>query len=186
MNKHDISPSGWLSEAIHCPSPNYTEGIDREISLIVVHNISLPPFEYGQNAVTELFTNQLHTHKDPFFQYIQHLRVSSHLFIDRKGQITQYVSFLDIAYHAGVSSFCGRTECNHFSIGIELEGCDFEPFTTEQYKQLTITLNKLKNFYPIKYITGHQHIAPERKTDPGHFFDWQLLHDAGLPLYFDQ
>ena len=186
MDKPDITEDGWLTSACCCPSPNFTQRPDSEISLVVLHNISLPPFEYGQDAVDKLFTNQLHTEKEPFFQHIQHLRVSSHLFIDRKGETTQYVSFLDIAYHAGASSFCGQTGCNDFSIGIELEGCDFEPFTQPQYQNLLIILNILTKKYPIKHITGHQHIAPDRKTDPGHFFDWQRLYDARLPVYLDQ
>ncbi len=186
MDKPDITSDGWLKSATHCPSPNFSTRTDTEISLVVLHNISLPPFEYGSSAIDKLFTNQLHTEKEPFLQYIQHLRVSSHLLIDRMGNITQYVSFLDMAYHAGVSSFQEKAGCNTFSIGIELEGCDFEPFTSEQYQSLLITLNKLTKTYPIKHITGHQHIAPERKTDPGHFFDWSLLYDAGLPLYLDQ
>lgn len=181
-----IHQSGWLDSAKHLASPNFEKRPNDVIDLIVLHNISLPPFEYGTGAIDALFTNQIETAKHPFFQVIKDLRVSSHLLIDRQGDITQYVSFLDMAYHAGVSSFKNQTQCNAFSIGIELEGCDFEPFTEAQYQTLLHVLPCLCKYYPIKAITGHEHIAPDRKTDPGHFFDWNILQNANLPIDFNK
>lgn len=170
----NIDDLGWLNTSqIH--SPNQEDRPENEISLIVLHNISLPPFQYGSNAVDRLFTNQIKEGKEPFFSVIKDFRVSSHLFINRAGKAIQYVSFLKMAYHAGISSFQGRSHCNHFSVGIELEGCDFEAFTEEQYQTLNAVLGVLLAKYPIKAVTGHQHIAPQRKTDPGHFFDWARL-----------
>lgn len=162
-------------------SPNYEARPENtSIDLIVLHNISLPPFQYQTGAVEKLFTNQIDANEHPFFSVIQHLRVSSHFFIDRNGKTIQFVSCNDMAYHAGISQFQGRDKCNHFSIGIELEGCDFEPFTEAQYQALQILLQALHQNYPIQAVTGHQHIAPNRKTDPGHFFDWQRLRQAGF------
>ncbi len=177
-----IAPDGWLANTRHLPSPNYEQRPDQEISLIVLHNISLPPFEYGNEAIDALFTNQIKPEQEPFFQLIKDLRVSSHLLIKRTACLTQYVSFLDMAYHAGQSAFQGRSDCNAFSIGIELEGCDFEPFTEEQYQSLISVLHCLVAHYPVTAITGHQHIAPARKTDPGHFFEWDRLESARLPV----
>lgn len=162
-------------------SPNFEARPENtEIDLVVIHNISLPPFEYGQGAIADLFLNQIKPEQHPFFSILTNFRVSSHFVIERTGQISQFVSCDDIAYHAGVSSFQGREKCNQFSIGIELEGCDFEPFTEEQYQNLIMLLQQLKQHYPIKAITGHEHIAPNRKTDPGHFFDWLRLKKVGF------
>jgi len=169
---------GLLNEARQCPSPNYDERPDTEISLIVIHNISLPPGQYGEDWIDRLFTNQLPKNAHPFFKEIYELRVSSHLLIRRDGELVQYVPFHKRAWHAGVSCFRGREVCNDFSVGIELEGTDDEAFTEAQYIQLERTINCLRVTYPsLKkgYITGHQHIAPERKTDPGACFDWQRL-----------
>lgn len=176
-----IDQQGWLQQAVQVPSPNY-EGRDVAVDLIVLHNISLPPFEYGQAGPQQLFRNAIDPDAHPFYAVIQSLRVSSHLLIERSGVVTQLVSFQDQAYHAGVSSFQGRTRCNAFSIGIELEGCDFEPFSAAQYEALVPLLAALCQHYQIKAITGHQDIAPDRKTDPGHFFDWFKLQQAGLPI----
>lgn len=154
------------------------------VDLVVLHNISLPPFEYGTGAVEKLFTNTICSDEHPFFSVLTHLRVSSHFFISRQGEITQFVSCDEMAYHAGVSSFQGREKCNHFSIGIELEGCDFEPFEAEQYHALNALLSELCAQYPIRAITGHQHIAPNRKTDPGHFFEWHRIQpQQGVVVY---
>lgn len=164
-------------------SPNFEPRPANEtISLVVLHNISLPPFEYNNGAIEKLFTNQIHPDEHPFFSVIHTLRVSSHFLITREGEAIQFVSCDDMAYHAGVSSFQGREKCNHFSIGIELEGCDFEPFTEMQYRTLHQLLTALQANYPINAITGHQDIAPDRKTDPGHFFDWPRLIAAGFPV----
>ncbi|MBP6115267.1 MAG: 1,6-anhydro-N-acetylmuramyl-L-alanine amidase AmpD [Neisseriaceae bacterium] len=176
-----IDPSGWLPQATHLPSPNF-EARTEAVDLVVLHNISLPPFEYQQQGPQQLFQNALDPSVHPFYAVIQSLRVSSHLLIERSGQVTQLVSFQDQAYHAGVSSFQGRPRCNAFSIGIELEGCDFEPFSAAQYEALVPLLTALCQHYEIKAITGHEDIAPDRKTDPGHFFDWFKLQQAGLPI----
>lgn len=163
-----------------CPRP---EG--ERISLIVLHNISLPPFEYGTGAVEALFTNQINPQAHPFFSQLTELRVSSHFFIRRNGETVQFVSCNDTAYHAGVSSFHGRDKCNHYSIGIEIEGCDFEPYTAAQYRALDTLLHALRRHYPITAVTGHQHIAPGRKSDPGHFFNWAALQQLGHPVDFN-
>lgn len=181
-----IDQNGWLNFATHKPSPNFEARPSKSVDLIVLHNISLPPFEYGTDAIDDLFTNQIDPAKHPFFQVVKDLRVSSHLLINRQGEVTQYVSFLDMAYHAGVSEFKGRNQCNAFSIGIELEGCDFEPFTAAQYQSLLVVLPSLCKNFSIKSITGHEHIAPNRKTDPGHFFDWSILQKANLPVDFNK
>lgn len=172
---------GWLDSAIKTPSPNFGQRT-RVPDLVVIHNISLPPFEYGSHSALDLFQNQINSSKHPFFSVIEHLRVSSHFLIERTGTVYQCVSCDDAAYHAGLSEFQGEASCNGFSIGIELEGCDFEPFTEQQYQSLLELLEQLTSNYPIRAITGHQHIAPDRKTDPGHFFDWQRLAQQGLPV----
>lgn len=175
----------WQHATHHHYSPNCeTRPVANDISLIVIHNISLPPFEYGSDAIERLFTNCIDDTAHPFFSQIKDLRVSAHFVIRRTGEVQQYVSCDEMAYHAGVSHFRGRDKCNHFSIGIEMEGCDFEPFTAEQYTALLPLLRDLCQNYPISAITGHQHIAPQRKTDPGHFFDWETLKQAGLPVVY--
>lgn len=167
---------GRYAHAIQAVSENYSSRPENTtVDLVVLHNISLPPFEYGSTALNDLFTNQLHLATDSFLQSIAHLRVSSHFLIERNGKLTQYVSCDDRAYHAGLSSFQKRKNCNDFSIGIELEGCDFEPFEEKQYTTLTALLHDICQHYPISAICGHSDIAPDRKTDPGHFFDWHRL-----------
>ncbi|MDO4997518.1 MAG: 1,6-anhydro-N-acetylmuramyl-L-alanine amidase AmpD [Neisseria sp.] len=173
---------GRWSGARQAFSPNCEARPTDEISLIVLHNISLAPFEYGSNAIEQLFTNRINPAENPFFSILTELRVSSHFLIRRDGEVVQFVSCDEMAYHAGVSSFRGREKCNHFSVGIELEGCDFEPFIESQYLSLEQILTALCEHYPIEAITGHQHIAPNRKTDPGHFFDWQRLEEKGFAL----
>ncbi|MBU0654597.1 MAG: 1,6-anhydro-N-acetylmuramyl-L-alanine amidase AmpD [Gammaproteobacteria bacterium] len=171
--------TGLLDVARQCPSPNHDERPeDCTPDLIVLHNISLPPYEFGGNWIDHLFTNQLDPAAHPFFAEICHLRVASHLLIRRDGEIVQYVPFHLRAFHAGVSSYRGRERCNDFSIGIEIEGTDFEPFMDVQYQQLEKLLPALVEAYPslsLEHVTGHEHIAPGRKTDPGPFFDWQRL-----------
>jgi len=169
----------WLNPAQHTPSPNAdSRPNEKDISLIVIHCISLPEGHFATPHITELFTNQLKACDHPSFAEICTLKVSSHILIARTGKITQYVPFNQRAWHAGVSNYCGRTQCNDFSIGIELEGTDHSLYTTEQYQQLSQLIKCLINHYPnltSKDITGHSDIAPERKTDPGDFFDWGLL-----------
>ncbi|MDO5059053.1 MAG: 1,6-anhydro-N-acetylmuramyl-L-alanine amidase AmpD [Neisseria sp.] len=175
--------NGFWQQARQADSPNREARPEGEaVSLIVLHNISLPPFEYGTGAVEKLFTNRIDAAENPFFSILTELRVSSHFFITREGETVQFVSCDEMAYHAGVSSFCGREKCNRFSVGIELEGCDFEPFTEAQYRSLNRLLTALCAEYPIEAVTGHQHIAPNRKTDPGHFFDWARLQREGFPV----
>lgn len=172
---------GWYAQALPCPSPNF--GVrTRTPDLIVIHNISLPPFEYGSHSAQNLFQNQIDSNVHPFFSVIEHLRVSSHFVIERDGTVYQCVSCDDAAYHAGVSSFHNEAACNGFSIGIELEGCDFEAFEAAQYDSLLALIVQLQQQYPIRAVTGHQHIAPSRKTDPGHFFDWERLQEAGVQV----
>ena len=167
-------------------SPNYeARPINETINLVVLHNISLPPFEYGNHAIEKLFTNQINPEAHPFFSILTELRVSSHFLISRTGETIQFVSCDDMAYHAGISQFQGREKCNHFSIGIELEGCDFEPFTDNQYQSLFHLLTALQQAYPITAITGHQNIAPQRKSDPGHFFEWTRLINQGFPIIYE-
>ena len=160
-------------------SPNYDERPDNEApSLVVIHGISLPPGEYGGPWIDALFTNSLDPDAHPYFADIYQLRVSSHLLIRRDGELVQYVPLHKRAWHAGVSSYQGRERCNDFSIGIELEGTDEEPYTPEQYRVLAECIGALLAAYPSlssERITGHSDIAPGRKTDPGPHFDWQLL-----------
>lgn len=167
---------GWLALARHCPSPNCNERPGAaEVSLLVVHNISLPPGEYGTGCIEDFFCNQLDVGRHPYFTEIADLRVSAHLLIDRAGQLVQFVPLDRRAWHAGASEFQGRTDCNDFSIGIELEGCDHEAYTEEQYRRLVEVAKLLLAHYPSltpERITGHSDIAPGRKTDPGPAFDW--------------
>ncbi|MCW2477792.1 1,6-anhydro-N-acetylmuramyl-L-alanine amidase AmpD [Candidatus Symbiopectobacterium sp. NZEC135] len=168
--------AGWLTGVKRVPSPHYDARPDAELpSLLVIHNISLPPGEFGGPYIDQLFTATLDPQAHPYFQDISHLRVSAHCLIRRDGSIVQYVPFDKRAWHAGVSQFAGRERCNDFSIGIELEGTDTLPFTQEQYQQLACVTRLLLTHYPItpQCITGHSDIAPQRKTDPGPAFDWQ-------------
>ncbi len=171
--------AGYLKEARQCYSSNHDERPECvEPSLIVIHNISLPPGHFGGNAIDQLFTNCLDPNEHEFFAEICHLRVASHLLIRRCGEIVQFVPFHKRAFHAGVSKFQGKEKCNDFSIGIELEGSDYVEFTEQQYLVLMGVIKKLCLYYPKldhKMITGHQNIAPGRKTDPGPFFYWKRL-----------
>lgn len=166
-----------LSFARQVASPNCSERPEGlPIDLLVIHNISLPPGEYGGGHIDELFCNRLNPLQHSYFAEIAHLRVSAHLLIDRDGAVTQYVPFNMKAWHAGASCFCGRDNCNEYSIGIELEGSDFEHFTAAQYDQLVRVTDLLRRAYPHitpARIVGHSDIAPDRKTDPGPCFDWQ-------------
>lgn len=167
---------GWLKPAPQVrkvPSPNFNERPTGHFArLLVIHNISLPPFVFGGPYIEQLFTNRLEIDYHPFFKEIAHLRVSAHFLIRRDGEIIQFVSTDKRAWHAGISYFDGIEGCNDFSIGIELEGSDFEPFTDIQYQRLAKLSLCLKSHYPLRAVRGHEHIAPTRKTDPGPFFDW--------------
>ena len=170
----------WLEGVRRVPSPNCDErppGV--EIELVVIHGISLPPGNFGGPFVDHLFTNILDETIDPYFSEISNLKVSSHLFINRAGEITQYVPFHMRAWHAGESEFKGRCQCNDFSIGIELEGCDDQPYTPGQYETAADVVGLLMFSWPgiaADHIVGHSDIAPGRKTDPGPAFDWALFN----------
>jgi AmpD protein len=171
-----ISADGLVQNARQIASPNCdARPADTPIELIVIHNISLPPGEYGGDGVLELFTNQLDPTAHPYYAEIHHLKVSAHFFIQRNGELIQFVPCSKRAWHAGVSNWKGRQRCNDFSIGIELEGSDDDTFEDAQYRQLNILLATLHHTYPIKGIAGHADIAPGRKTDPGPGFDWSRI-----------
>lgn len=166
---------GWWDQATKLPSPNFNKRPDLPVDMIVIHNISLPPGQYGGGCVQDFFLNKLDSEQDPYFQEIRDMKVSAHVFIERSGAITQFVSFNDRAWHAGRSTFRGREECNDFAIGIELEGTDETPYCPEQYTALVELSRVIINTYPLitlDRIVGHSDIAPERKTDPGPAFDW--------------
>ncbi|MGE5337194.1 MAG: 1,6-anhydro-N-acetylmuramyl-L-alanine amidase AmpD [Gemmatimonadota bacterium] len=178
-----IRADGWLSGIRHYPSPNRdARPLAGAIDLLVIHNISLPPGEFGGDAIEALFSNRLDPCGDPFLATLASLRVSSHFLIGRDGHITQFVSCLDRAWHAGASEFEGRIACNDFSIGIELEGTDFVAFEPPQYRALASLVGALRARYALRAVRGHQHIAAGRKTDPGPHFDWRRLAiEAALP-----
>ncbi|WP_455211381.1 1,6-anhydro-N-acetylmuramyl-L-alanine amidase AmpD [Kaarinaea lacus] len=171
--------TGLLDQARQVESPNFDERPpDTPMDLLVIHNISLPPGQFGGPWIDDLFTNRLDPDAHPYFKEIHALQVSAHILIRRNGEIVQYVPFHKRAWHAGQSNYCGRNRCNDFSIGIELEGCDTEDFEDCQYLQLAVVIKALLQAYPnlsSDHITGHSDIAPERKTDPGPHFDWKKL-----------
>ncbi len=172
--RFEISMDGWCSHVTQIPSSNFDARPDQsQIDLLVIHNISLPPGQFGGRHICDLFTNRLDCDAHPYFAQLRDLRVSSHFLILRNGMVMQFVSANDRAWHAGASSFAGRERCNDFSIGIELEGTDFEPFEAIQYAVLAQLTHALRMRYPLAAVTGHEHIAPGRKTDPGPYFDWQ-------------
>ena len=173
---------GWLSGSTQLVSPNTDPRPDpADISLLVIHNISLPPEQFGGPYIGQLFSNCLDPKQHPYFAQIADLKVSSHLLIDRLGQITQFLPFDQRAWHAGVSEFEGRANCNDFSIGIEMEGADHIAYTDSQYEVLAAVTQALLAAYPrltTDRIVGHTDIAPERKTDPGPAFDWGRYKSA--------
>ncbi len=173
--------TGLLVGVRYVPSPNWDyRPAGGDIDLLVIHNISLPPGEFGGPYVDALFTNNLDPTAHPFFREINRLKVSSHLFLDREGEVTQYVPLTGRAWHAGESCFQGRECCNDFSIGIELEGTDEKPYAEIQYRRLANIIHLLNNTWPgitRDRIVGHSDIAPQRKTDPGRSFDWVHLYD---------
>lgn len=175
INNGLVSPADWY------PSPNYNTRPDSpagDISLLVLHNISLPPEQFGGGYVQQFFANQLNPNEHPYFAEIADLKVSSHLFIERCGKVVQFVNLNDRAWHAGRSTYQGQEECNDYSIGIELEGTDSIQYTDAQYQTLSELIPAILSAYPqiTPYrITGHEFIAPGRKTDPGNAFNWQML-----------
>ena len=169
-------PGGWLTGARRVLSPNQEarpEGSD--ISLVVIHAISLPPDQFGGDAVERFFLNRLDPARHPYFATIHELRVSAHFYVRRSGRIIQFVGCDRRAWHAGKSAWQGRENCNDYSVGVELEGSDNQPFTPAQYESLATLVDALRRRYPIAAIAGHRHVAPGRKTDPGPHFDWAFL-----------
>ena len=171
--------AGWYRFARACPSPNFgARPPDSTINLVLLHSISLPPGVFGTDHVRQLFLNQLDWDADPYFQQIKGLQVSAHFYIQRGGELWQFVSCDARAWHAGVSSHKGHDNCNHYSIGIELEGLEGGAFEAAQYETLQALLPELARQYPVTDVFGHEHVAPGRKTDPGPGFDWPLLQQS--------
>lgn len=185
MNTHPLTglafdASGWLNATRRVESANFdVRPTDTRVELVVLHNISLPPGEFGGPGIIELFSNRLDPAAHLFYAQIKGLRVSAHFLIRRDGELIQFVSCQQRAWHAGVSSWQGRERCNDFSIGIELEGTDHLPFAACQYDTLDSLLVTLFQCYPIVAVVGHSDIAPGRKTDPGPFFDWSRVRRPG-------
>jgi AmpD protein len=168
--------AGWLSGVRHCLSPNFgPRPQGTPIDLVLVHSISLPPGEYGGDAIERLFTNQLDWDLHPYYQQIRGLEVSTHFLVRRDGEVVQFVSCDERAWHAGPSSWQGRPNCNDFSVGIELEGLEGELFDAPQYQALADLVKLLGLRYPIVSVAGHEHVAPGRKKDPGAGFEWALF-----------
>jgi len=168
--------TGWIDEGEHCPSPNCdARPAGVAVDLLVIHGISLPPGEFGGPWIADLFTNRLDPGRHPYFAQIHALRVSAHFLLRRDGYLIQFVPTTRRAWHAGVSTFGGRERCNDFSIGIELEGVDDQPYADAQYDRLAELTQAIRVAYPEiteDRIVGHSDIAPGRKTDPGNAFDW--------------
>ena len=181
-----IDAAGWVPAATHRPSPNFDarpDGVGP--SLLVIHNISLPPGQFGGSAVADFFQNRLDWDAHPFYEQIRDVRVSAHFLIRRDGVLDQFVSCEARAWHAGRSDFLGRERCNDFSIGIELEGSDTQPFADAQYEVLTALASSLVKHYRLRALVGHSDIAPGRKTDPGPCFDWsRLKRQLDLPAEY--
>jgi AmpD protein len=172
-----VAHDGWCSNVLRAESPNFNaRSADANIDLLVIHNISLPPGQFGGPFIADLFANRLDCDAHPYFGRLRALRVSSHFLIRRDGVVMQFVSTNNRAWHAGQSSFGGRERCNDFSVGIELEGTDFESYPEIQYETLAAITVALQGVHPLTDVTGHEHIAPGRKTDPGPFFDWAEYH----------
>lgn len=171
-----IDAGGCANLAAQVPSPNCDDRPDGcTVSLIVVHGISLPPGEFGGDAITRLFTNRLDAAEHPYFATIADLRVSAHFVIRRDGALLQFVACGRRAWHAGKSSWQGRDRCNDYSVGIELEGTDTLPYSPAQYTTLARLVRALRRRYPVGDVVGHSDVAPGRKTDPGPAFEWERL-----------
>jgi N-acetyl-anhydromuramoyl-L-alanine amidase len=177
-----INPTtGLITDCKQCPSPNKdTRPENTAIDLIVIHSISLPPGQYDNDSIENFFQNKLDKNDHPYFEEIHQMKVSSHVLIKRSGEVVQFVPFNERAWHAGQSTYEGRECCNDFSIGVELEGTDTDPFEDEQYQQLAQLIFALQAAYPAieNRVTGHSDIAPGRKNDPGTGFDWGKLNDC--------
>ena len=171
----DWQVGGWLAGVEWLASPNFGERPAGDVSLIVVHNISLPPDEFGNDWVEKFFLNQLDPQAHPYFATIADVQVSAHFYIRRDGRVIQFVGCDQRAWHAGTSCWNERENCNDYSVGIELEGSDSQSFEDSQYLALWTLIDALQTRYPIAAIAGHSHLAPGRKTDPGPYFDWPAL-----------
>jgi len=182
-HQNAIDPKGWWGAADWLKSPNYDERPSgMPIELVLMHHISLPPGQFGNHYIADFFQNKLDPNAHPYFQEIADRQVSSHFLIKRDGQVQQFVSTLNRAWHAGASEFFGRDRCNDFSIGIELEGTEDLPFQPAQYLALKDLVTVLKKQYPIAAYAGHSDVAPGRKKDPGIHFDWAYFSQlAGIP-----
>ena len=178
-----MDDAGWLRDARQTASPNFDDRPDSvDVSLIVIHAISLPPSRFGSDDIERFFTNALDPAAHPYFAEIASMKVSAHFLIRRNGELIQFVSCHKRAWHAGVSTWKGRERCNDYSIGIELEGCDELPFEEAQYQRVIALVDVLRRCYPISALAGHCDVAPERKTDPGPCFDWRRLEPLGSVL----
>ena len=177
-----MDESGWIAGIRRIPSPNCDERPEGgTVEMLVIHNISLPPGEFGGPGIVELFTNRLDPGAHPYYRELAGRKVSAHFLIRRDGELIQFVACTQRAWHAGESSWCGRSRCNDFSVGVELEGTDSVPFEDAQYERLAALARALATKYPGIASVGHSDIAPGRKTDPGPCFDWaryrKLLQD---------
>lgn len=167
---------GWFKSARWCPSPNFgPRPLADDITLALIHSISLPPGVYGGDDIERLFTNRLDWSAHPYFDEIRGMEVSAHFVIRRTGELIQFVAVTDRAWHAGRSSWRGRDNCNDYSVGIELEGLEGTPFEPAQYQALSPLIDALSQRWPIAQVAGHEHVAPGRKHDPGQGFDWPHL-----------
>ena len=177
MEKQLHIKDGWLVSERRLLSPHFDQRPEpQDISLLIIHYISLPPEQFGGGYIDDFFQGKLDAQVHPYFEEISALRVSAHCLIERTGQITQYVNFADRAWHAGLSCFEGRDKCNDFAIGIELEGSNEQPFTDAQYAALQALTQEIMRTYPHitkERIVGHCDVSPGRKIDPGQYFDWQ-------------
>lgn len=174
---------GWYRFARTLRSPNFgPRPVGASVDLLVVHSISLPPGEYGGDQVQRLFTNRLDVGEHPWFERLRGLEVSAHFYIQRTGELWQFVSCDQRAWHAGQSCFQRRDNCNDFSVGIELEGLEGEGFEMQQYETLASITAAVAQQYPVQHVAGHEHVAPGRKHDPGRGFDWpKLQRTLGWP-----
>ena len=175
-----VGADGWAAGVRRVASPHFdarpaVAAGDPRIDLVVLHCISLPPGRFGGDGIARFFAGILDCDGHPFYARLRGVRVSAHFLIGRDGALTQFVSCRDRAWHAGASAFEGRSGCNDFSIGVELEGCEYEPFADAQYATLAVLLSGLRSAYPLRAVRGHSEVAPGRKTDPGPLFDWTRL-----------
>jgi AmpD protein len=179
MTPARIGADGWCPQASRYESPNFdARPAGAGVELLVLHNISLPAGKFGGPHIADLFTNRVDFHADPSFEDLRGLEVSAHFLVRRDGRVIQFVSCNDRAWHAGVSRFGERERCNDFSVGIEIEGSDFVAFSPAQYDSVAALTFALLERYPLAAIQGHEHVAPGRKTDPGPFFDWEMLAET--------